>query len=139
MKGAQAQLFSRGTRQSSCGRIRVGKLISRAENERHESIPASSEGLEIGLNEWWSHESSLELGSPVTEVLLLAKSFERQLQGLFYDNTRVVRDVALRKIRSFRSFVLFAAARRGTSTSISKSSMKLEVRREIDCAGGDYA
>jgi len=101
MKGAQ--LFSRGTRQSSYGRIRVGKLILQAGNERHEARASTlasgracwrkrlqfARGLGNGLNEWWSHEpSGLEPGSPVTEVLLAAKTFERQLRELFYDNTQ---------------------------------------------------
>lgn len=70
-----------------------------------------------------ARERGSRQNSPVTEVLLPAESFERQLRGLFYDNTRArararsrgparVTLRYAREIHSFRSFVLSAAARR---------------------------
>lgn len=75
-----------------------------------------------------------------TEVLLPAESFERQLLGLFYDNTRPrarARDVTSGK--SIRFEVPYYPARHVAPASISKSSTKLQVRRETECADGDYA
>lgn len=85
-----------------------------------------------------------EVESPlVTEVLLPAESFERQLRGLFYDNTRPRARARARDVtpgKSIRFEVPYYPARHVALASISKSSgRKLQVRRETECAGGDYA
>lgn len=105
-----------------------------------EETPSIARGLGNGLNEWWSHEpGGLEPGSPVTEVLLATKSFERQLRESYFITIRSPHARRSATGNPFVSKFRLLSARRNTSVSILKSSTKLEVRRETECAGGDYA
>lgn len=89
-------------------RFRIERSVE--EVQRSNDVPYRN-----ALNEQRSRERAGPRWKPpalVTEVLLPAESFERQLRGLFYDNTRPRARRYAREIHSFWSSILSESARR---------------------------